>query len=75
MSAAEPARPVLRVLSGNPTAEETAVLIAVVAAASGGGEGAAAPAPGRSLWRDSTKAPGHRITPGPGAWRASTLPR
>lgn len=75
MSAAEPARPVLRVLSGNPTAEETAVLIAVVAAASGSSAGAHTPAPGRSLWRDSTKAPGHRIAPGPGAWRASALPR
>jgi len=61
--------PLLRVVSGDPTPEELAALVAVVAAASSGG--AEPPAPRRSEW----SAP-HRLlrTPlrhGPGAWRAS----
>ncbi|MCH1866412.1 acyl-CoA carboxylase subunit epsilon [Nocardioides sp. CFH 31398] len=68
-----PSPPFLRVVKGDPTPEELAALVAVVAAASGGGE---APAPRRpSEW----SRPARRLrTPhqaGPGAWRASGLPR
>jgi hypothetical protein len=61
----------LRVVRGQPSAEELAALV-VVLAASGGGAPAAPPP--RSLW-----ASGGRVrtapAPGPGAWRASALPR
>jgi hypothetical protein len=65
-----PGRPLLRVVRGNPTPEELAALIAVVRARGGEVE---APAPHRSLWgRPALRQPLHT---GPGAWRASTLPR
>ena len=70
----EVARPVLRVIRGDATAEEIAALLAVVAARSGG-------SPGRPVRRstaawtnraDLTRRP---VQPGPGAWRASAWPR
>ncbi|WP_299051085.1 acyl-CoA carboxylase subunit epsilon [uncultured Nocardioides sp.] len=65
--------PVLRVVKGDPTPEQLAALVAVLAAASGGGEAPAARRP--SEW----SRPGRRLRtphhPGPGAWRASGLPR
>ena len=63
-------QPVLRVVRGNPTPEELAALIAVVSTRGGGVE--VLPPP-RSLWA----APVLRrpLSPGPGAWRASSLPR
>jgi hypothetical protein len=65
------ARPLLRVVRGNPSPEELAALIAVVAARAVGGE--PEPMPVRSLWaRPSLRSP---LSHGPGAWRASTLPR
>jgi hypothetical protein len=65
-------RPLLRIVKGNPSDAELAALTVVVATLS-------APAPSvgptRSLWAD----PAHRLRtpprPGPGAWRASGLPR
>ncbi|HLS45465.1 MAG TPA: acyl-CoA carboxylase epsilon subunit [Ornithinicoccus sp.] len=65
--------PSIRVVSGSPSAEEVAAVVAVLAAASGGGNGPAESQ--RSLWKASTRAPGHRPLPGPGVWRASGLPR
>lgn len=66
-------RPLLRVVRGEPSDEELAALTAVVAAAASQPE-PEAPAP-RSAWAD----PAHRLRaplrPGPGAWRASALPR
>ena len=64
--------PILSVVRGEPTPEQLAALIAVVSArGSGSGEQAEAPAP--SLWnRPALRGPLH---PGPGAWRASALPR
>ena len=68
---AAPARPLLTVVRGEPTPEQLAALIAVVSARGGGGEPGEAPVP--SLWnRPVLRGPMH---PGPGAWRASALPR
>ena len=66
-----PPRPLLRVVRGEPTAEELAALVAVVTArASAVPEPAGPPAPSR--WgRPVLRSPLH---PGPGAWRASGPP-
>ncbi len=67
-------QPLLRVVRGNPSAEELAALVAVVAARAS----AAEPAPrARPLWGRPVLRPAatHQLTPGPGAWRASGLPR
>ena len=64
--------PYLRVVLGEPTAEELAALVAVLAARS-----AAAPAPARRLrpaWADPARRLGLTHRSGPGAWRRSTLP-
>jgi hypothetical protein len=62
--------PLLRVVRGNPSAEELAALVAVVATRAAAAE---PEPPARPLWGR----PGLRpvLTPGPGAWRASGLPR
>ena len=66
-----PARPLLTVVRGEPTPEQLAALIAVVSARGGSAEPEQASAP--SLWsRPALRGPLH---PGPGAWRASALPR
>ena len=63
-------KPLLRVVRGNPSPEELAALIAVVSARGPVEEEPPAP---RSRWgRPTLREPLH---PGPGAWRASTLPR
>ena len=64
--------PLLRVVRGEPTPEQLAALLAVVAARTSAGEApAAAPVP--SLW--GTPVLRTPLSPGPGAWRASGLPR
>lgn len=68
--------PVLRVVRGDPTAEELAALVAVLAASGSAAASAAATAARpRPEWRN--RARGMRALPatGPGAWRASGLPR
>lgn len=66
-------RPLLRVVRGEPSDEELAALTAVLAAA--GSQPVTEPPAPRSVWAD----PAHRLRaplrPGPGAWRASALPR
>ncbi len=66
-------RPLLRVVRGDPSDEEVAALTAVLAAAASQPE--PEPTAPRSAWGD----PAHRLRvplrPGPGAWRASALPR
>jgi hypothetical protein len=66
-------RPLLRIVRGTPTDEELAALTTVVAAA------AATPAeparPVRSRWADRAALLGAPPPIGPGAWRASALPR
>jgi hypothetical protein len=68
----EERRALFRVVRGDPTAEELAALTVTLAAVAGAGGDAPAPKP-RSAWSEPRlRTP---LTPGPGAWRASTLPR
>jgi hypothetical protein len=62
-------KPLLRVVRGEPSAEELAVLTAVVTAA--GGDDADAVPPLRGRWNDPAHAHRRPLLPGPGAWRAS----
>ena len=70
---AEPVRPLLRIVRGDPTPEELAAVVAVVTAATSGP--AATKAEPHGQWR----ARGRNIRPalsrGPDAWRASGFPR
>ncbi|HKT00210.1 MAG TPA: acyl-CoA carboxylase subunit epsilon [Rugosimonospora sp.] len=61
-----------RVVRGVPTAEELAALVGVLFQRSR--VVPAAEAPARSRWRESGL-PAITPRPGPGAWRASALPR
>ncbi len=69
----DPETPLLRVITPGASDEEIAALVAVVSATAAAG-GAGAPAP-RPVW--SAPARMHRTAhaSGPGAWRASALPR
>jgi len=72
---APPPAPHLVVVRGEPTAEEVAVLTAVLAARANAAR-AAADAPGEaprpSGWGDRSRAMRAPLRPGPGAWRLST---
>jgi Acyl-CoA carboxylase epsilon subunit len=65
--------PLLRVVKGDPTPEELAALVAVVTARRGAGT-APAPRP-RPVWGHPAAAMRRALSAGPGAWRASALPR
>ena len=69
MSDAE--RPYLRVVSGSPTAEELAVVVAVVTRR----PQVAEPVPQFSLWARKSRQVRPNLRPGFGAWRASVMPR
>jgi len=75
--AAVPDRPVLRVVRGDATPEEIAALVAVVTATHARAAASAAepPAPRMSAWRDPARRMRQPLPHGPGAWRASALPR
>jgi hypothetical protein len=62
--------PVLRVVRGEPTAEELAVLTALVTAAASG-EPAEAPVPARGRWNDPARQFRRQLYSGPGGWRAA----
>ena len=72
VESAASAAPVVRIVSGSPSAEDIAALVAVLSAVGGGEE--PAPAPASSAWSD----PSWRLV-GPsatrGGWRTSSLPR
>ncbi|MGA6163869.1 acyl-CoA carboxylase subunit epsilon [Amycolatopsis magusensis] len=68
-------RPLLRVVRGTPEDDELAALAAVIAAAASAGESSPASQPRRSCWADRAGALRQPLQPGPGAWRASSLPR
>ncbi len=70
----EPARPLLRIVRGDPSPEEVAALVTVLAARSGGGGDEAPPQP--SAWSRPSFAHARPLSVGPGAWRMSaTDPR
>lgn len=75
-AAAEPAQPLLRIVTPETTPEEVAAIVAVLSALGGG---APAPEPPRSEWaspaRQVRSTPGRTLAHGRGAWRASGLPR
>jgi hypothetical protein len=64
---------VLKLVRGNPTPEELGAVVALLAARSAAGGVAEEPAPTRSLW--ATPQLRTPLAHGPGAWRASGLPR
>ena len=71
-------RPLLRVVRGDPSAEELAALIAVVAVVAARASTAAEPqSAARPVWGRPVLRPTAtcELTPGPGAWRACGLPR
>jgi acyl-CoA carboxylase epsilon subunit len=69
-----PAAPRLTVVRGEPTAAELAAVV-VVLSARGRRPGPAPAARPRSQWTDKARQLRPALTPGPGAWRASALPR
>ncbi len=74
MTSAEPPRaPLLRVVRGEPTAEELAALVAVLTARSASA-GSTARAR-RTAWNAPSRLVRPAVTPEPGGWRASALPR
>jgi Acyl-CoA carboxylase epsilon subunit len=69
--------PVITVVHGRPTPTELAAVVAVLLAAQGAAtaEGSAADTARRSLWAEHALVRNQFPRPGPGAWRASALPR
>lgn len=65
-------RPVLRVVRGDASPEDIAVITALLAAAGGGGS--ADEPKGMSLWRQQGRKVRFMLRPGPDAWRASSMP-
>jgi hypothetical protein len=61
------------VVRGEPTAAELAAVV-VVLAGRASGQGPPTPAP-RSEWAAKSRQLRPQLHPGPGAWRASALPR
>ncbi|GAA1151959.1 acyl-CoA carboxylase subunit epsilon [Ornithinicoccus hortensis] len=70
----DPPAPTVRIEHGRPTAEESAALVAVLTAL-GTRAGATPAREVRSLWNSHARAARPRLSPGPGAWRSSGLPR
>jgi len=70
----EEPRPLLRIVRGGPDDVEVAALAAVVAGLAAA-QPAAAPLRARSMWAERAALLRSPLHPGPGAWRASALPR
>jgi hypothetical protein len=70
MAEVPPPRPQLRIVRGQPTAEELAVLTAVVTAAGGGNSDEPAPR-ARGRWNDPAGQHRRPWLTGVGAWRAA----
>ena len=71
----EQRRALFRVVRGEPDDAELAALTVVLAAASSGGPASTGPARRTSFWADRQAALRQPLHSGPGAWKASTLPR
>ena len=75
-AAAALGRPLLRVVSGSPDDAELVALTAVVAGLARAAAQPGAPArPARSAWAERTRLVRAPLSHGPGAWRASGMPR
>jgi hypothetical protein len=68
-------RALFRIVRGEPDDAELAALTVVLAAAASGGPAGADHTRRTSFWADRQAALRQPLHPGPGAWRASTLPR
>jgi hypothetical protein len=68
---AAPKEPLLRIVSGRPTPDEVAVVVAVLTTRGG----ATAEQPEFSLWARHSRMVRPALRPGFGAWRASAMPR
>jgi hypothetical protein len=67
---------VLSIVAGHPTAAETAAVTVVLTALASAAAGTqAGPGGQRSAWSDRSRSLRPAVSPGPGAWRASALPR
>ncbi len=62
----------IRFVSGSPTEDEIAVIITVLAARAAAQR---ADTPPLSLWADKARLNRPALAAGPGAWRASAMPR
>jgi hypothetical protein len=67
--------PPLRLVRGDASPEEVAALVAVLSAAGGGDDDPDTTPRPRSRWASRESALRRPLAPGPGAWRASGLPR
>lgn len=70
----EQRRALFRVVRGTPDDHELVALTAVIGAAAAG-PGPSAPDPAPDPWSDPAAQLRAPLVPGPGAWRASGLPR
>ena len=71
MTDADHREPLLRVVAGSPSADELAVVVAVLSSRGG----AAPEQPKFSLWARQSRNTRPAQRPGYGAWRASMMPR
>jgi hypothetical protein len=71
----EQRRALFRVVRGEPDDAELAALTAVLAVAASGGPAGTAATRRTSFWTDRQAGMRQPLQPGPGAWRASNLPR
>jgi hypothetical protein len=67
-----PSRPLLSVVRGDPTPAELAAVVVVLAARAGDPPAVSRP---RSQWAARERLMRPPLAAGPGAWRASALPR
>jgi len=67
--------PMLAIISGNPSADEIAAVVVVLAALSQPARVSVAPEAKRSEWSAKSRLVRAPLRRGPGAWRASALPR
>jgi hypothetical protein len=69
-------RPFLYVVRGEPTQAELAAVVTVLAARAAASARARRPVSAvRSTWSDRSRLMRASVSPGPGAWRRSALPR
>ena len=68
-------RPLLSIVSGRPSPEETAAVAVVLSLVTSPAAPPAAARPATSEWAARSRFLRPPLTPGPGAWRASGLPR